>query len=112
MELSKKDKKTCRELIETGLQCEFTTGLEKAESILCNWKAKKKDVKETHHALYSMIRKFDKHIGRRYNGITGSHYLSCVAGLVMDQIITLEELSPFSDEARATILSMSSIKWL
>lgn len=39
MELSKKDKKTCRELIETGLQCEFTTGLEKAESILCNWKA-------------------------------------------------------------------------
>ena len=112
MELSKKDKKTCRELIETGLQREFATGLEKAESILCNWKARNKDVKETYYALYGMIRKFDQHIGRRYNGVTGSHYLSCVAGLVMDQIITPEELNPFSDEARAVILRMSSItKW-
>lgn len=109
MELSKKDKKTCRDLIETGLQREFTTGLEKAESILCGWKGRNKDVKETYYALYRMIQKFDKHIGRRYNGITGSHYLSCVAGLVIDQIITQEELLPFSDEARTVILRMSSI---
>lgn len=109
MELSKNDKKTCRELIETGLQREFTSGLEKAESILCGWKTRNKDVKETYYALYAMIHKFDKHIGRRYNGVTGSHYLSCVAGLVIDQIITQEELNPFSDEARAFVLRMASI---
>jgi hypothetical protein len=109
MELSKKDKKTCRELIEAGLQREFTSGLEKAESILCNWKTRNKDIKETYYTLYEMIRKFDKHIGRRYDGVTGSHYLSCVAGLVMDQIIFTEELNPFSDEARAVILRMSNI---
>jgi len=109
MDLSKKDKKACRELIETGIQREFTSGLEEAESILCNWKSRKKGVKDTYYALYKMIKEFDKYIGRRYDGITGSHYLSSVAVLVRDKIISPEECSPFSEDVRHVIFRMAGL---
>jgi len=37
-ELSKKDKKTAREIIEVGLQKEFAKGLFDADTILTEWK--------------------------------------------------------------------------
>ena len=42
MELSKKDKKIAREIIEKGLQKEFAKGLYKFDTILNEWKSKVK----------------------------------------------------------------------
>lgn len=66
MELSKKDKKVARTLIETGLLREFAQGLSRADAILQNWKnSTAPDHRTTYHSLYNMIADFDKHIARR-----------------------------------------------
>lgn len=110
MDLSKSDKKVCRDLIEKGLQREFTRGLQEAESILCNWKSRNKDVKETYYSLYKMITNFDKQIGRRFDDITGSRYVFSVAMLVNDKIITPEECLPFSEDVRDYILRVAAME--
>lgn len=63
MELSKKDKKVARTLIETGLLREFAQGLSRADAILQDWKNSAAPAhRTTYHSLYNMIADFDKHI--------------------------------------------------
>ena len=107
MELSKKDKKAAREVIEKGLQKEFARGLNDADTILQGWKNNQTDNRATYHRLYEMIVKFDKHIARRYNGMTGSRYLFIVAAQLADEVISLHELKDFSGEAQKAILLLS-----
>jgi len=103
MILSKKDKKIARQIIEKGLQKEFAKGLYDFDSILHDWKTGKSDHRTAYHTLYKKVRDFDKHIARRYDGLTGSRYLSVVVALIMDKIISEEETSDFSPEAQELI---------
>ena len=98
MELSKKDKKVARKIIEIGLQREFENGLSSFEAILKDWKEKKQDNKESYHLLYKRLTDFDRHIARRYNYMTGSKYFSIVATQLYNGIITQEEISELSEE--------------
>ena len=104
MELSKKDKKAAREVIEKGLQREFANGLSKADTILQSWNSKAIDNKETYHQLYKHIMNFDKHIARRYDGITGSRYLLTITGQMLDNVIHEEDLVDFSEEVRLYLI--------
>lgn len=104
MELSKKDKKAAREIIEKGLQREFENGLSNADSILQSWKSKSKENKESYHQLYKHIVNFDKHIARRYDGITGSRYLLTITGQLLDNVIHEEDLIDFSEEVRLYLI--------
>ena len=79
MELSKKDKKVAREVIEKGLQIEFANGLKKAEKVIENWKKNPGQNREAYHLLFSAIYDFDKHIARRYDRMTGSKYFYIAA---------------------------------
>jgi hypothetical protein len=99
MELSKADKKAAREIIEKGLQQEFADGLNKAYSILGNWKTNRKNNRETYHALYAHIRDFDKQIARRYDNMTGSKYLFIIAGQIIDEAVDESDLINLSPEA-------------
>ncbi|MEO8151382.1 MAG: hypothetical protein ABI723_27370 [Bacteroidia bacterium] len=107
MELSKKDKKTARELIEKGLQKEFANGLSEADAILRNWKNNQTDNQAAYQLLYKMIIKFDKHIGRRYDGMTGSNYIFIVAAQLADEVVSKDDLKEFSPEVKAAILLLS-----
>jgi len=104
MELSKKDKKAAREVIEKGLQREFENGLSKTDSILESWRRKEKENKETYHQLYKHIVNFDKHIARRYDGITGSRYLLTITSQMLDNVIHEEDLVDFSEEVRLYLI--------
>lgn len=104
MELSKKDKKVARELIEKGLHREIEQELTKVDHILENWKYKEKDNKETYYQLNKRIVNFDKHIARRYDGITGSGYLLTITGQLLDNIIDEEDLVDFSEEVRLYLI--------
>jgi hypothetical protein len=109
MELSKKDKKTAREIIEVGLQKEFAKGLFDADTILTEWKNKAIDNREAYHSLYKQITGFDKHIARRYDGMTGSKYLFIIAAQLRDGIISENDLKEFSPEVKQAVIQIASI---
>ncbi|HOV11821.1 MAG TPA: hypothetical protein PLT47_03785 [Bacteroidales bacterium] len=104
MELSKKDKKAARILIEQGLHIEYALGLSQFDSILQQWKNKELNNHDAYMQLYDSVIKYDKHIARRYNDLGGSRYLMTVVALLRDGIIAENDLRIFSDEARNNIL--------
>ena len=103
MELSKKDKKAAREIIETGLQKEFAKGLFAADTILTEWKNKATKNSEAYSSLYQQITRFDKHIARRYDNMKGSTYLIIIAAQLRDGIISENDLDEFSEEVRQAV---------
>ena len=106
-DLSKKEKKIARQLIEKGLQKEFEQGILKLKFIIDEWQKQEGGNRETYHALYKTIRVFDKHIGWRYDRMTGSKYIYIIAGQVADDILDVNDLSEFSDETRNAVLVLS-----
>lgn len=109
MELSKKEKKTAREIIEAGLQKEFAKGLFDADTILTAWKNKAVDNREAYHSLYKHIAGFDKHIARRYDNMKGSTYLFIIAAQLSDGIISENDLDGFSEEARLAVKRIAEL---
>lgn len=103
MEFSKREKKLAREIIETGLQKEFTKGLLDADKILNDWKIKALDNRNAYHNLYQHIIDFDKHIARRYDGMTGSRYLLVIIAQLQDGLILESDLENFSEEIKNII---------
>jgi hypothetical protein len=98
MELSKKDRKVARQIIEDGLQNEFGKGLDKIDKVLKKWKEEKQDNRESYHLLFETISDFDKHIAKRYDNMTGSKYLFIIASQLHDDIINEGSLSELSEE--------------
>ncbi len=98
LELSKKERKIARSIIETGIQREFQKGLNSIDSILLNWKDNKTDNRESYHLVYKTLTDFDKHIASRYDGMTGSKYLFIIAAQLNDGIITEDDLMELSGE--------------
>ena len=105
MELSKKDKKVAREVIETGLQREFEKGLGKTEELLLKWR-KGVGNSETYHAVYKHIRSLDKHIALRYDNITGSRYLITITYQLLDEVLHEEDLVDFSEDVQLYLKSV------
>jgi len=108
MELSKSEKKIVREIIEIGLQREFVEGLTNADSILDKWKSRSTDNRESYHLLYKHITKFDKHIARRYDNMTGSSYLFVLAGQYADNVIAESDLEKLPDKIIQAIKLIAS----
>ena len=109
MELSKRDKKAAREVIDKALQRDFQRGLLEFDAILAKWKNQEVDNRQSYYDIYSSVKKFDKYIARRYDDLRGSTYY--ILGLLHDGIIQEEDLSGFSDEvAQAIINHVNSLK--
>lgn len=110
MELSKEQKKIARGIIEEGLLREFAKGLSDTDAILKEWKNKGKNPREAYHALYRHIATFDKHIARRYDGMTGSKYLFIIAAQLRDGVIAEEDLNEFLPEVKGAIKIIAGFK--
>jgi hypothetical protein len=109
MELSKKDKKKVREIIESGLQQEFAKALFDVDSILIGWKNKSKNNRDAYLSLYKHIIDSDKHIASRYDGITGSKYLFIIAAQLLDGVISENDLKDLSNEVQQAIKVIADI---
>lgn len=107
MQLQKRDKKIAREIIEKGLQKEFTNGLNAFDETLQQWKNHQLNNRDAYHALYGKVVDFDKHIARRYDNVTGSQYVMTVAAQFIDGVIDKEDLDPFSEEVQQYIQRMA-----
>ncbi len=103
IELTKREKKVARQVIEKGLQVELEQGLTSANAVLKQWKEKKLDNRDAYHLLYQTIRDFDKHIAWRYDDMRGSKYLPVIIGQLEDKVISEEDLEGFSDLVKEKI---------
>jgi hypothetical protein len=102
-ELSKTQKKIARQIIELGLQREYENGITKIEDVIKKWKSGKLDNQKAYLEIYKKLIKHDKHIGRRYNDMTGSKYLLIIVGQLADKVITFDEINEFDDEVKEVI---------
>ena len=110
LELSKREKKIARELIEKGLREEFKRGMLSFDAILQQWKNENGDVKENYYKIFTAVKDFDKQIARRYDGLSGSRYLDTVIGQLADELYDISEIEEFRPEVKETMLR--SLKWM
>ena len=108
-DLSKREKKIARELIEKGLREEFKRGMLSFDAILQQWKSENGDIKEYYYKIFSALKDFDRGIARRYDGMRGSDYELVIVGQLMDELYDLSEIDEFSPEVKEGFLRM--IKW-
>ena len=109
MELSKKDKKAAREIIERGLQNEDANGLNQFLTILQDWENNNLSNRDAYHEIYKRVVDYDKYIARRYDQMSGSKYLFIVAGQLIDEAISAEDLESLSDEAKQAVKRIADI---
>ena len=109
LDLTKSQKKLARQVIEIGLIREFESGIGNIDKVIQQWKDGKAETKETYYQIYKKLRKFDKQIARRYDGMTGSRYLFILAGQLADGVIKSEDLSEFDQEIRNKVIFISRI---
>ncbi len=100
-ELTKREKKIARFLIDKGLDIEFRTALEQAAEILAEWQKDGMDNITAYQKLFKKLRERDKAIARRYDDQRGSTYLLIVAQIYADGQITEEDIKDFSEDSRA-----------
>lgn len=109
IELSKKDWRIARELIEKGLQTEFNHGLQQFDAILQKWKNGQQDNRDAYHHLYKSVRDFDKHIARRYNNMKGSTYIMILGAQLVDKLINEDDLAEMSPDSQNAVISLARI---
>jgi hypothetical protein len=113
--LTKADKRCCRELIHIGLERECEKFVKEIQE-LANRPIPEEELNEPYreengksvegpwHKRYIDVFKktdeYDNHVAKRYDGITGGHYLDAVLGLYLDGILSDDDIALLSDDIR------------
>ena len=108
IELTKSQKKIAQELIDLGLQIECRSFTDKITKFTNSSEWKTGNPHENYLKLYKKVTSFDKHIAKRYNNVTGSHYFMTVWGLFYDEVLTTEDISRFDSEVQNELLRLKS----
>lgn len=116
IELTKSDKRLCRELIHVGLERECRKFVEDVQKIsskpipLAELNAPYQEengfsVEGPWHKQYikifNKVRTFDKHVAGCYDGKSGSRCIEPVLALYCDDVITDDEISGYSENVVA-----------
>lgn len=108
IELTKKQKKQVRELIEIGLTRDYLDGIQRVKRICDSFHERKTDPKEFYHKLYSAIGSKDRDIARRYNNLTDSKYFIRLSLLLREGVLSKDEIQALDDELREKLLFSSN----
>lgn len=124
MELSKFDKRLCRELINTGLERECRHFVEQIQEIATepvppeqanepyseiNGMSCERVWHKRYIKLFAVTDKFNSHVAHRYDNVTASKYLECIVGLYIDDWLTDEEIARLSEEPRNYVKKLVSL---
>ncbi|MCZ4224042.1 hypothetical protein [Pedobacter rhodius] len=105
MDFTKAENKICRAIFEIGLQREFKKGMNEFAAIIDKWKSEKpEDNRESYYSIFTAVKDFDKHIAHRYDGLKNSWFYGTIVALLIDKVITAEDLKDFSEERKAELL--------
>lgn len=121
--LTKADKRYCRELIHIGLERECEKFVKDMQR-LANKPIPLAELNEPYReengwsvegpwhkryiALYKKLESFDEHIALHYDGMSGGRYLDAVIRLYCDGISTEEEIAVLSEEPRNLIIRIKN----
>lgn len=104
MDFSKADNKVARKLFEVALQRELKQEMQLFSEILDQWKTQQpEDNRDDYYKIFTAVKDFDKHIARRYDGLRNSWFLGTITALLVEKIITADDLEDFSEEAKSEI---------
>jgi len=96
-------------LIDLGLQRECKSFTEKIEKFTNSQEWKTEDLYKLYIKLYKKVTSFDKHIGKRYNDLTGSRYFMTVYGLFLDGVLTTDDIARFDIEIQNKLLGLKHL---
>jgi hypothetical protein len=108
-ELSRSDKQTARNIIDKGLEKEIEKSISELEQLIGECRERKIPVREAWRQLYHSIKKNDKHISSRYDGLSGSRYDAVLAAQLKEGVITTADLEGLEEEIKSTVIRWSSI---
>lgn len=100
MELSKSQKRIARELIRKALERECSMFMKNIKEYVQKLSHEEAKSHESYLALYKKVHVFDKHIGRRYDGMRGSIYFRTLLSLLSDKVLTKEDMAQFDEETQ------------
>lgn len=103
MELTREEKKICRNIIARALQRDYEKAILKTENIIQKWKNKEADSAETFFTLYNTLKERDKYIAMRYDNISASSYLQTLAILLIEETLTMDDLNELTHENRKKV---------
>lgn len=109
MDLPKGQKKTAQLLIREGLQRECDKHLKAVKRLLQNAESKGESPHDIYLKLYKKMDSFDRHIARRYDGMSSSRYFITILQLYREDILTPEDISQFSEEVQQEIEGLKAL---
>jgi hypothetical protein len=95
IELTKSQKKIARELIQLGLQRECKSFTMRIAKFINSQEWETGDPHDLYIKLYKKVTSFDNHIGKQYDGLTGSSYFLAVYSLFYNGILSTEDIARF-----------------
>lgn len=98
-----------RQLIEKGVQAEYTFALKEVANIIDQWRQGKMDNRNAYGDMFASIKKNDKFIAMRYDGITGGRYVDAVCAIYRDKHINEEDLKELREDLREYIMRKGSM---
>lgn len=107
LQLSKREKKLARELIEKDLTIEYENGIEKVNKVITQWKSGKLIQKEAYLKMYDTLINHDNKISKRYDYMSGSKYIYTVAELLADGIISKKDIEAFNDDTKQALAMLT-----
>jgi hypothetical protein len=106
IELQKNQKKIAYELIQLGLQRECKSFTDEITKFTNSSEWKTGDSHKLYLELYKKVTSFDKHLAKRYDNVTGSHYFMTAWGLFYDEVLTTEDIARFDSEVQNELLRL------
>jgi hypothetical protein len=103
MDFSKSEKKIARTLIDKGILKDKEICNASVLEILESWKNGKIETWETYREVYETVRKNDKYIALNYDRILGSAYFGTVIDMYCKDLLSEEDINPFSEAVRERI---------
>ena len=110
-EFTKSQKKIVRELIQKSLQADCGNFLNQLEESLSKSKEGSLSNHEIYLQIFAQVHDFDKYVAHRYDYIRGSTYYTTILGLLIDNVLTEDDLTPLGEEMKNNLIS-SKKRWL
>jgi hypothetical protein len=99
-DFTKSQKKKVRELIPIGLSRDYADAIKGAKRICDSFVEGESDPREFYMKLYSTVKNKDKDIVRRYDDLTGSQYFLRLSVLVLDGVLTHDDIECLDAELK------------
>ena len=77
--------------------------MEKIKKLIHRWEEDPSEPQKSYLALFQALKRRDKALGRKFDGLSGSRYFTCVLNCYVDGLLQEEDLDQFPDRLKEKI---------